>query len=368
MIDGGPSNVYGPFLKPRLEAIRKARGLESTDSLQVDLLMVSHIDDDHVRGILDLTKDLVTASIEKSPPLVRLKNVWHNTFDDIIGNDPQKLLSSITASFGAAALNGEVNLERFDTHTARVLASVGQGFQLRNDIKKLGVPLNHSFKGQLIMAVDGKGVDIGKGLSFVVAGPMKDDLAALQKDHDKFLKTKALASFSDTSVANLSSIVLMAQVGKKQVLLTGDARGDKILEGLEMVGLLKSDGKMHVDVLKVPHHGSDRNMETKFFERVTADHYVFSGNGEHGNPERTTLQMLLDARGKDAALTIHLTYPIDEIDAGREADAKKQGKKFSKTKDSLTKFFEDNSVFGEKISVVDAKKPHVIDLLEKVTF
>jgi hypothetical protein len=320
---------------------------------------------------LDLTKELVTARDEKSPLMVKLKNVWHNTFDDIIGNDPQKLLSSMTASFGAAALKGEVEVEGLEPHTARVLASVVQGFQLRNDIAKLKVRLNHPFTGKLIMADDGKSVDMGKGLTFVVAGPMKDELAALQKDHDKFLKTKEKkvpAAFSDTSVANLSSIVLLAQVEKKRILLTGDARGDKILEGMEMVGLLKSGGKMHVDVLKVPHHGSDRNMETNFFERVTADHYVFSGNGEHGNPERATLQMLLDARGKGAGLTMHLTYPIDEIDVGREAEAKKQGKKWSKAKDSLTKFFDVNPEFAKKVSIVDAKKPHVIDLLEKITF
>ena len=108
------------------------------------------------------------------------------------------------------------------------------------------------------------------------------------------------------------------------MLLTGDARGDKILEGMELAGLLEKGGKKHVDLLKVPHHGSDNNMETIFFKRVPADHYVFSGDGEHGNPERATLQMLLDARGADAGYTIHLTYPVAEIDAGRKADWEKE--------------------------------------------
>ena len=57
---------------------------------------------------------------------------------------------------------------------------------------------------------------------------------------------------------------------------------------------------MHVDLLKVPHHGSANNLDDDFFERITADHYVFSGNGEHGNPERETLEMLFDARGERA--------------------------------------------------------------------
>ena len=33
---------------------------------------------------------------------------------------------------------------------------------------------------------------------------------------------------------------MLAEVGGKRMLLTGDARGDKILEGLELVGLLQA--------------------------------------------------------------------------------------------------------------------------------
>ena len=55
MIDGGPKRVYEPHLKPRLDEIRTARKLAKNDSLLVDLLMVSHVDDDHIQGILDLT-------------------------------------------------------------------------------------------------------------------------------------------------------------------------------------------------------------------------------------------------------------------------------------------------------------------------
>ncbi len=138
---------------------------------------------------------------------------------------------------------------------------------------------------------------MGKGLKFTIVGPMNEEVVQLQKQHDEFLKKKekekdALAAFTDTSIANLSSVVVLAEVGKKRMLLTGDARGDKVLQGLELVGLLKKDGKstIHVDVLKGPHHGSNRNVEQIFFDRITADHYVFSGNGEHGNPERETLR------------------------------------------------------------------------------
>ncbi len=193
-----------------------------------------------------------------------------------------------------------------------------------------------------------------------------------------------LAAFTDSSVANLSSLVVLAEVGKKRMLLTGDARGDKVLEGLELAGLLKTGGKstMHVDVFKVPHHGSDRNADPVLFRRVTADHYVFSGDGEHGNPERATMKMLFDERGEDDDFTIHLTYPIDETDAGRKADWEKEQKKekarakknpkvkvradWSAKKNSLAAFFAAHKKFAKKVVIVPEDEPHVIDPLDAV--
>ena len=134
---------------------------------------------------------------------------------------------------------------------------------------------------------------------------------------------------------------------------------------------------MHVDVLKGPHHGSDRNVEPIFFSRITADHYVFSGNGEHGNPERETLQMLLEERG-DEDYTVHLTYPIDEIDVERKEDwEKEQGKEkarkceevranWSPKKNSLAAFLAANKNFAKKVDIVDETEPHLINLLDEI--
>jgi hypothetical protein len=392
LIDGGPGQVYQPHLKPRLMQIRSARRLEKDQSLPVDLLMVSHIDDDHINGILELTSELVTAKDAKTILPLKIRSAWHNTFDDIIGNKPDELLAALTASFGAAALRGEPDTEDLDPGTAMVLASVGQGFRLRDDARKLNLRINPEFDGKLIMASKaGRSIDMGKGLKVVVAGPMKAELLALQKEHDAFLKKKeqdrsapaALASFTDTSIANLSSLVLLAKVGRKRMLLTGDARGDKILEGLELAGLLKKGGKTHVDILKMPHHGSDRNIDPIFFKRITADHYVFSGNGEHGNPERETLQMLLDESG-DGEFLLHLTYPIEEIDVEREKDWNREQQKekarrrkdpgvevrenWSPLKHSLSSFFAAHKEFANKVRIVEKGGSHVINLLEEVGF
>ncbi|MFY9570310.1 MAG: hypothetical protein WAV20_02765 [Blastocatellia bacterium] len=392
LIDGGPSKVYKPHLKPRLAQIRKARGLGNDESLPVDLMMVSHIDDDHINGILELTKELVEAKAAAQPLPLRVRSFWHNTFNDIIGDTPAELLAAVTASFGAASLSGEPDTEGLDPAAAGVLASVNQGLRLRDDAANLKLRINPQFGGKLVMAENkGESIDLGKGLKITVAGPMKPELLALQKDHDAFLKKQkdekktkaALASFTDTSVPNLSSLVLLVGAGNKTMLLTGDARGDKILEGLELAGLMKKGGKLHVNILKMPHHGSDRNMDRVFFQRITADHYVFSGNGEHGNPERETLQMLLDESG-NKKFTIHLTYPIEEIDVEREKDWKKERQKektkkeaaptvkvraaWSPEKHSLTSFFAAHKDFAKKVSIVEEDDPHVINLIDHVGF
>jgi hypothetical protein len=391
LIDGGPANVYKPFLKPRLAEIRQARGLDPNASLPVDLLMVSHIDDDHINGILELTKELLDAKAAQRPLSLKIKGVWHNTFDDIVGNTPKELTASITAQFGTASISPEADVEGLDPDAAKVLASVDQGFRLRDDTRGLKLPINPQFDGMLVLAKKkGKKIDVGKGLKFTVVGPMNEEVLKLQKDHDAFLAKKekdgtdgALAAFSDTSVANLSSLVVLAEVEKKRILFTGDARGDKVLQGLELVGLLKDDGKstINVDILKGPHHGSDRNVEPIFFRRIVARHYVFSGNGEHGNPERETFQMLMDVRGDDD-FTVHLTYPIKEIDAGRKEDwekeqAKEKAKKaknpnvkvranWSAKKNSLAAFLETNKEFAKKVVVVPEDKPHLINLLDEI--
>ena len=392
LIDGGPSKVYKPFLKPRLAEIREARGLDADASLPVDFLMVSHIDDDHINGVLELTKELLEAKAAKRRLALTIDGVWHNSFDDIIGNSSDELTGAVTASFGTASLSGEIDDEDLDPDAAKVLASVGQGFRLRDDTRGLNLRVNPQFDGKLVIATENaEKVDMGKGLSFTVIGPMNDEIVALQKEHDIFLKKqeqekktkKALAAFSDTSVANLSSVVVLAEVGDKTMLLTGDARGDKVLKGLKLVGLLTEDetSTIHVDVLKGPHHGSDRNVEPIFFRRITADHYVFSGNGEHGNPERETLQMLLDERG-DADYTVHLTYPIDEIDIGRKLDwekeqAKERARKLKKPEtvvredwsdeaNSIAAFLEANPNFAKKVVIVDEKDPHLINLLDEM--
>ena len=80
---------------------------------------------------------------------------------------------------------------------------------------------------------------------------------------------------------------------------------------------MPAGGTLEVDLVKMPHHGSDRNVDEDFLKRVTAPAYLFTGNGEHGNPERETFRMLAEAR-PGAEMILYLTYKVAEIDPERK--------------------------------------------------
>jgi beta-lactamase superfamily II metal-dependent hydrolase len=311
VIDGGPKGTFSNSLQPRLEELRQSRA--GGDKLPIRLLMVSHIDEDHVQGVLDLVGVLQQAKEDKVPRPYEVTTLWHNSFDDVVAKlDKAELLTATAPALG----EGETKL---------LVASVPQGRDLRNGAKKLGIVLNSPFKGLIVAPKTGKKtVSLGNSLSLTVIGPAQAQLDALKQDWAKkiaamkkkgTLKPAAMqaqaAEFVDKSVYNLSSLVVLAQVGKRRMLLTGDARGDFLLDGLRSAGLLKK-APFHVDIFKLPHHGSIRNVRLELFEQITADHYVVSANGKFGNPDLPTLKLLIEARGKDK-YTIHLTNPVPKV-------------------------------------------------------
>lgn len=346
LIDGG-TGVWGDFLRPRLEEIREEFGLSQ---LPLDVVMVSHIDDDHINGVLPLMKSVA----RDTSPHFTVDTLWHNSFDKLVGTASEEIVGMLDAE--PSVDEGGV-------------ASVKQGIQLKDyadeAIAKGRLTLNGFFRGNadfpaLVIANQDnvRPFDVGEsGVRFTVLSPNSKRLREYQERWDQELKKLKLAedvdaagraasvgalnpndafTFEDDSPYNLASIVVLAEKDGRRILLTGDATGADVLEGLVLAGhmpreaLLDQAGldadradpkrpvaRFHVDLLKVPHHGSPNNVTTGFFRRVTADHYVISGNGEHGNPNPHTLEMLREARG-DEAFTIHLTVSEEEL-AG-EAD------------------------------------------------
>lgn len=343
VIDGGPRGVYEAVLKPRLAGLMKNPKRLVDGQLDIRLVMVSHIDDDHVNGILAMANELADQTGARP---FRVQSLWHNSFDDLLGNGAQEMAASLEPFVGKVLSTGDLpkGTPIQHAHTGLVMASVGQGRDLRLAAKKLGWDINKEFKGKLVRfpKTASKPIPIGGpgGLTFTVLGPLENRVEALQKEWDKQIKKLGVAKdaataaeYADTSVFNLSSIIVLAEApgrgGKKRrMLLTGDARGDHILEGLEAAKLLV-DGRCRVDLLKLPHHGSNRNLEKDFFERVVADHYVVSSNGDKfDNPDQDTLEWLVEARRGTGPFTVHLTYPVEEFKFKKRKAIRKELKAF----------------------------------------
>lgn len=322
VIDGGPPGVYGRHLEPRLLALRDSRA--PGQALPIPLLAISHIDEDHIQGALAMTREMRRAKDDGDPAVFNVLQLWHNSFDDMVKPvkaNVAEVRPAIQLAETAQPLSATFASVAPDD-TKLVLASVAQGRQLRADAQRLGIPMNSGFADGFIVT-PASGVlkkNVGSGLTLTIVGPRQEQLDALQGDWAKYIKKArknkklkpaevmeaAAADFVDKSVYNLSSIVLLAESGGKTMLLTGDARGDYVIQALEEAKLKEVGKAFHVDVLKVPHHGSWRNLSDSFLREVTADHYVFSANGKYDNPDKPSMQSLLKVRPK-GGYTIYLT-------------------------------------------------------------
>jgi hypothetical protein len=324
LVDGGPSGTWETSLQPRLEELRAERAGDG--ALRVDLAMVSHIDDDHVHGMVDLAGELVTEQEDAKPLRYDVRTLWHNSFDDIIGNDADELSAAAVEVLSQPV--GDPRADEIRAAGLAVVASVGQGRELRDQAKQLGWGINEPFDGPVVLPQAGvRTITLG-AVKLTVVCPHEAQLEKLHDVWDKWLKehpkavaqdAAATAAFTDNSPYNLSSIVVHAECDGRTMLLTGDARGDHVLSGLDEAGIAQG-GKTHVDILKLPHHGSIRNLDPTFFERITADHYVISANGRDGNPETETLDTIAATRDDDD-FTIHLTNHAGKGDLEQRLDA-----------------------------------------------
>lgn len=294
LIDGGPSGTYSDHLKPELERIK------ATDS-KLTLAVLSHVDDDHVNGLLDLLDDLVEQRRVGGSETIAIEDLWHNSFGQTLGPAVERTL---------AQQQTESTLPRGAMPTTELQTrSIRQGDELTALARGLQIPINADFRDtpDRLVCVDNVDGPIQLGnISVSIVGPTRSTLLALQEEWEEWLDAQrqaesaggdaaAIARALDKSIPNLSSIMLLIEAENKRVLLTGDGRGDHLLTGLAEAGVLDEDGRLHVDIFKLPHHGSARNVSAALFDRIRADTYVICANGKHDNPDFQTLEWLVQS-------------------------------------------------------------------------
>ncbi len=368
LIDGGMRASYSQFVAAQLPRLAR-NGL--------DLVYVSHIDSDHIGGILQLMDDLVAwrrydyqvthnnpaypqPQVPRPP---RPKAIWHNAFKDQTQDNKGLIEEQLVANLSILSADPQVigeNLLNVRESTSDLVNSVREGLLLSSRVsaKQLGIQVNPEFAGETIFVEKAPTpLQLGR-LQIQVIGPLKTDLEKLRDEWNDWLdrnqKTvkrirkdmeedeafsyltegekllsyirifaNALGNRGLVTTPNLASLMLLVKEGKKTLLLTGDGHYLDILKGLEHRGLLDVDGNLHVNVLKVQHHGSEHNTHADFIRRVTADQYVFCGNGAHKNPDLEVLDMMITERlqhGPTSPFKFWINSSVEK--AGNEENAR----------------------------------------------
>lgn len=76
----------------------------------------------------------------------------------------------------------------------------------------------------------------------------------------------------DKSETNASSIILVAEVNNKKILLPGDSTPDVLLKTLKSYN---HGEKMNFDLVKLPHHGSYKNITHEILDQFKCNELKF---------------------------------------------------------------------------------------------
>jgi ribonuclease BN (tRNA processing enzyme) len=310
LIDGGPASTYNACLKGELQKIRENGG-------RVDLLIVSHVDNDHINGLLKLMRDLSLQKTSTKRWTIEIDALWYNAFSRTIGQHIERRLRNL--------LRNTRTVFKTRSRAQMTVRGIREGHDLYQYAHDLAIEINPQFNNDTIVVND-KPKELKFGdIRFLVIGPTRKNLEDLRKQwldwldkHEKALKTRAdyrLAIQADKSIPNLSSIMFLAKEDDNTILFTGDGLSEHVIYGLKQSKLLGSSRSVHVNILKLPHHGSDRNVTRDFFTNVTADKYLISANGRDDNPSFLTLSWIAEtAKEQHRQVEIILTNNTPNVE------------------------------------------------------
>ena len=356
IIDGGLRETAAA-LRQRIGSACRERGITKLD---VELLVVTHIDNDHILGIIELLKT--------APECLNVKDVWFNGRPQLMrlptpaqsagrGHEnqhrksqtrrPADLLGTAGDSVAEAeaaaeeVTKAEDEMVEAEVNAAAAEAAGGmfggrltpadllgplQGDELSGLLDTLGLPCNqHSlWKGDAVRVPDTGTLPVvvlEGGLTLTLIGPTLPRLYGLCKAWSDVLggtdepsgKTTAGPSDllgrrdswppvwkdteqRDSSRANGSSIVLLAEYEGHAVLLAGDGYAPDIAEGVDRLRRERNAPlePFSLAAFKLPHHGSEKNLSRDVLEKVDCSRYLISTDGSgHGHPDPLALLRIL---------------------------------------------------------------------------
>ena len=333
LIDGGTSGTFRDYLK---------KYLENQPGIELELVVVTHLDNDHIMGISKLLDQIHSQGYTRYP-IAKIKELWYNDLGVVLKSDDVRKNRVTRALDTPKTLDPEFE-ENVDKHFAEFMEldepefltrSYKSGIEFEQKLKDLDISTNKGFKNEMV-SLDSPNLTrkFDGHLSLKIIGPFQEQLDTLLEKWTEWLEKYAhklkdvnlRESSKDNTPPNLSSIMFLAEADGKTILFTGDGLGDHIIEGLRKRNIL-TDETIEVDVLKLPHHGSDRNITEEFFKTILAKTYIISANGDHDNPSSGTLIKIAKvAKGLRRKVSIYITYAVADIDDSTDAGKNRKKK------------------------------------------
>jgi hypothetical protein len=283
LIDGGPLDAY-PELSRRLEALPQG-------DQAVELLVVTHVDTDHIEGIIRLL-----AMPEPKWP-IQVGEIWFNGWRHL---EESGTLGGLEGEFMSALIHQRANDRwnaSFDRKAVRCGVLPDDAVVLADGMKL--TMLSPDAPALAALLKDWK-ASLRQGTWKMDPGDLEaawERLVETSKFHpgseltlgadDLTERLRRQLRGTDASKANRSSIAFLAEFGGKSCLFLGDANMRVVCDALKRRGYSKAK-PLRVDAVKVSHHGSKRNTTPEFLDLVDAANWLFSTNGakhDHPNPE-----------------------------------------------------------------------------------
>lgn len=248
IIDSGPTSTSGSF--------RALVNSISSLGEPLDALIITHYDDDHIGGVMKVGD-------------TGFKAVYFNAYDrSLIDNTGNLSASQNQRLFHA--------LSKESTHS-----SVIAGNQINiagAHIRVIGPTPDNLDRAKLEM--------IRADAAIVPLSSVSDWKYSLSE-----LAEKKYPS-ADNSYSNHASIIFVLEYGNIKMLFCGDAPAGAVVEGLHS---LYGDTKQHFDLVKLPHHGSSRNISNAFLDSFTGNSFLICADGT-SHPNKQTIAKILKSR------------------------------------------------------------------------
>lgn len=288
LIDGGidktffdhTTNHFGE-LKEEIDSIRKRNEF-------IDLLILTHIDNDHICGLLKWF-ELDNKALEL------VKNVWFNSGKLIATylNEPENEDLQVGLKIFSDAKTGVKEAIQFEDYLTNKAIWNKKIILQGQEMEECGVKI------QILSPTETQLRSLLKEYKKVTGDPAYT--AGREKDWNKnildFIEEENRPDFKfsqDSSVKNGSSISFILTICDKRFLFLADSHPKYIVQQLEIMGYSK-DNPLEVEVMKVSHHGSKKNTNKELLEIIKTNNYLISTDSAgHNHPNKRTLARILN--------------------------------------------------------------------------